>query len=202
MCGPSQQQQDITDEQQDFYRELTNEYSTVFAQNQGITGALTSAFLPILQAGPSQTGMSLSEENALRTQNAENVATNYRQAQAATADILAARGGGNTFLPSGLEDNLYAQNTNAAAATRAQGDLGITQRNFDLGYQNWQTAASMLAGTAGLLSPTSFASTATGAGNSAATSAANVTAASMSPWTSAIGALTSLGGTAMSTWGG
>ncbi len=102
MCGTSEEQTDISSDQSDFYKELTKEYSTIFGQNQEIIGALTSSFLPILQAGPSQTGFSQGQENALRTQNVENVATDYAQAQRATANILAARGGGNTLLPSSV----------------------------------------------------------------------------------------------------
>src|SRR5215467_3920727 len=154
MCGATQQQKQITDEQQEFYKKLSDQYSTVFGQNQAITGALTSAFMPILQAGPQQTGMNPAQETALRTQNAENVGTNYAQAQRATAQILAARGGGNTLLPSSVDANMFAQNARAAAAQRSQGNLAITQQNYAQGYQNWNTAANVLGSTAGLLNPT------------------------------------------------
>lgn len=194
MCGATQQQKDLTNEQTQFYTTLTNQYNTVFGQNQAITGALTSAFTPILQAGPSQTGFAPSEENALETQNTENVATNYAQAQKATADILAARGGGNTLLPSGVDSTLLAENANQAAAQRATGQNQITQANYAQGYQNWQTAANVLGSTAGLLNPTSYSGQATGAGSAASTSAAAVAAAANSPWNAAFGALGSIAG--------
>lgn len=197
MCGATQQQKDLTTEQTQFYSTLQQQYSTVFGQNQAITGALTSAFTPILQAGPSQTGFSPSEENALQTQNTENVATNYAQAQKATADILAARGGGNTLLPSGVDSTLLAENANQAAATRATGQNQITQANYAQGYQNWQTAANVLGSTAGLLNPTSYSGQATSAGQQASTSAAAVAAAANSPWNAAFGALGSIGGAAV-----
>jgi hypothetical protein len=200
MCGATQQQQDITNEQQQFYQQLSNEYSTVFGQNQAITGALTSAFTPILQAGPSQTGMSAAEEQALRTQASEGVATDYAQAAKATAQQLAARGGGNTVLPSSVTANIQAQQANQAAATRATQQLGITQQNYALGRENWQQAAGVLSSTAGLLNPTSYASTATGAGTSAATSANQIAAANFSPWGAALGTLGSIGGQAMGGW--
>jgi hypothetical protein len=199
MCGgATDQQKEITDEQQQFYQQLADEYGTVFPQSQAITGALTQAFLPILEAGPSQTGFSPSQETAMRTQNTENVGTNYAQAQRATAQILAARGGGNTFLPSSVSSNILAENTNAAAAARSQGENSITQANYAQGYQNWNTASNVLAGTAGLLSPTSFASTATNAGSAAATGAGNIAAAANSPWNAAFGALGTIGGLATS----
>jgi hypothetical protein len=197
MCGATQQQKDITDEQQAFYQKLSDQYSTIFAQNQGITSALTSAFMPILTAGPSQTGFSPSQENAMRTQNTETVGTDYAQAQRATAQILAAKGGGNTMLPSSVTSNILAANTNAAAAQRAQGENTITQANYAQGYQNWNTAANVLGSTANLINPNNYASSATTAGNSASTSANNVAASSFAPWGAAFGALGAVGGQAV-----
>lgn len=189
MCGATQQQTQVSDEENNFYKMLTNQYSTVFGQDQAITGALTSQFTPILNAGPSQTGFSPSEDTALRTQNTEGVATDYAQAQKATAQILAARGGGNSLLPSSVNANILAQNANQAAAQRAQGENQITQANYAQGYQNWQSAAGVLGSTAGLLNPTSFAGATTGAGNSAMTGATDIANASNSPWNAAFGAL-------------
>lgn len=188
MCGATQQQQQISDAQQDFYTKLSAEYDTIFGQNQAITQALTSAFMPILQAGPSQTGFSSSQETALRTQNTENVATDYAQAQRATSQILAARGGGNTMLPSSVTSNILAQNANAAAATRAQGENTITQANYAQGYNNWQTAASVLGNTAQLINPNSYSSSATDAGKAAGTTANQISAANWAPWGGVLGA--------------
>ena len=190
MCGATQQQTDISDEQQQFYKTLSDEYSTIFGQSQGITSALTSAFLPILQAGPSQTGFSPSQENALRTQNTENVTTDYAQAQRATAQILAAKGGGNTMLPSSVTSNILAQNTNAAAAQRAQGENTITQANYAQGYNNWATASNVLGSTAGLLNPNAYSGSATNAGSAASTTANQIAQANFAPW----GALTGAAG--------
>lgn len=194
MCGATQQQQDISNEQQQFYQQLTNEYSTIFGENQGIIGALTSAYMPILQAGPSQQGYSAQELQALNTQNTEGVATDYAQAQKATAQQLAARGGGDTLLPSSVNANLMAQNTNAAAAQRAQGENQITQANWNQGYQNWQQAANVLGSTAGLINPNSYSSSATGAGSAASTTANQIAQANFAPWGAAVGALGSVAG--------
>ena len=201
MCGATQQQTDISNEQQQFYKTLSDQYSTIFGQSQAITGALTSAFMPILQAGPSQTGFSASEENALRTQNTQNVATDYAQAQRATAQILAAKGGGNTMLPSSVTSNILANNANAAAATRATGENAITQANYAQGYQNWQQAAGVLSSTAGLLNPTGFGGMTNTAGGSAMTGATQVANSANSPWNAAIGALGAIGGAAVGAYG-
>jgi hypothetical protein len=196
MCGSNQNQKDITDEQQAFYQNLTSQYNTIFGQNQAITGALTSAFMPILQAGPSQTGFSPGQETAMRTQATENTATDYSQAQKATAQILAARGGGNTLLPSSVDANLLAQNTNAAAAQNASSQNAITQANYAQGYQNWNSAANVLGSTAGLLNPTGYSGQATSAGQQASQSATSLAASAFAPWGAAFGALGSVAGAA------
>jgi hypothetical protein len=197
MCGATPQQTQISDEQQQFYTTLSNEYSTIFGQNQAITGALTSAFMPILQAGPSQTGFSPSQETAMRTQNTENVSTDYAQAQRATAQILAAKGGGNTMLPSSVTSNILAANTNAAAAQRAAGENTITQANYAQGYQNWNTAAGVLSSTAGLLNPNAYSGSATTAGGAAATTANQIAQANYAPWGALTGAAGSILGSAV-----
>ena len=196
MCGATDQQKDVSNEEQDFYKQLTQQYGTVFGQSQAITGALTSAFMPILAKGPSQAGFSPDQLAALRTQNTEGVGASYAQAQRATAQILAAKGGGNTLLPSSVSANILAQNTNQAAAQRAQGENTITQANYAQGYQNWQQAAGVLGSTAGLVDPNKFASTTTGAGTAAMTGATDIANASNSPWNAAFGALGSIGGMA------
>jgi hypothetical protein len=198
MCGATQQQKDITNEQQQFYTDMTNQYNTVFGQDQAITGALTSEFTPILQAGPSQTGFSQGETNALQTQNATNTATSYAAAQKATADILGSQGGGNTLLPSGVTSNLEAQNANQAAQTYSTVQNTNLLANYNQGYQNWNTAANVLGSTAGLLSPTAFANSTTGAGSAAGTSANQVASEANSPWNAAFGALGSVAGSVAS----
>jgi hypothetical protein len=194
MCGSTPQQTQVSDEENQFYQNLTQQYSTIFGQDQAITGALTSAFMPILQAGPSQTGFSPSEENALQTQNTENVATNYAQAQKATAQVLAAQGGGNTLLPSSVNANILATNANQAAAARSAGQNTITQANYAQGYSNWNAAANVLGSTAGLLNPTGFAGATNTAGGAAMTGATDVANASNSPWNAAFGALGNVAG--------
>lgn len=196
MCGATQQQKQITDEQQQFYKTLTDQYTQIFGQNQAITGALTSAFMPILQAGPSQEGFAPTQRTAMETQNIENVATDYAQAQRATSQILAAKGGGNTLLPSSVTANILAANANAAAAARAQGQQQITAASYAQGYQNWQTAASVLGSTAGLIDPTRYSGQATGAGKEASTSAAQVASSAFAPWGAALGTLGSVAGAA------
>jgi hypothetical protein len=196
MCGATQQQTEVSNEQNEFYKMLTQQYSTIFGQSQAITGALTSAYLPILKAGPSQTGFAPGQENAMRTQADENIGQNYAQAQKATAQVLAARGGGDTLLPSSISSNILAQNVNQAAQQRSAAQNSITQANYAQGYQNWGTAANVLGSTAGLINPTSYAAQTTGAGGQAMQGATDIANAANSPWNAAFGALGSIGGMA------
>jgi hypothetical protein len=202
MCGPSQAETNLSNAQAQMYQTLSNNYNTTFPQQQEITGALTKAFTPIVQAGIDQEGFTPSEKNALETQNVENVGTNYAQAQKAAADILAGRGGGNTFLPSGVATNILAQNTNAAAQLRSQTQNQNTLADYAQGRQNFLSAASALAGNAGIINPLGYASASTNAGNSAFNSASTMATQSNSIWNAAIGALGGIGGAAMGNIGG
>jgi hypothetical protein len=201
MCGSTGQQQQISDAQQQMYTTLTNNYNTAFGQDQAITGALTAQFTPILNAGPGQQGFSSQENQSLNTSATANIAQNYAAAQKATAQILAARGGGNTMLPSSVDANLISQNTNEAAAQRSQAQNTITQANYAQGYQNWQQAAQVLGNTASLINPLGYASNATSSGTAAANTANQIASQNNSIWNAAIGALGSIGGAAVGNLG-
>jgi hypothetical protein len=196
MCGADQSQKDIEQQQQQFYKTLNDNYTTMFGQQQQVLSALTSTFQPILQAGPYQAGYSPTAETAINTQSSENVAQNYAAAQKATAQVLAARGG-DTLLPSSVNANILANNANQYAAQRAAALNQNTVNNYQLGYQNWTTAANALSSVAGLQNPNAYAGSATGAGQAAATSANNIAQQSNSVWNAAIGAAGALGGAAL-----
>jgi hypothetical protein len=198
MCGSNQQQKDISNSQQQMYQTLNQNFQTTFGQDQAITSALTAQFQPILAAGPSQTGFSQGELTNLNTSAGENIAQNYAAAQRATAQVLAARGGGNTLIPSSISANILAQNTNQAAQQRSQAENTIQQANYAQGYSNWQQAAQVLNNTAQLINPLGYAGASTNAGTAAATTANQIASQQNSIWNAAIGALGSVGGTALS----
>src|SRR5258708_29479008 len=93
MWGHNTELKNNMEQQNTFYKQLSEQYATVFGQNQAITGALTSAFKPILEAGPSQEGFSPGQRTAMETQNTENVTTDYAQQQMAQPRHLAQRAG-------------------------------------------------------------------------------------------------------------
>lgn len=196
MCGPSSQQTQTTNEQANFYSNLTNQYNQVFGQNQAITGALTNAYSGILARGQGQTGYTPAEETSLRTQADTGVATNYAQAAGATGKVLAAMGGGNTYIPSSVTANIMASTANQAALERSRQQLGITTANYDLGRQNYWNALSGMTNVGQLTSPTAYAGAATSAGSQAASSEAAMAQEAFSPWQAAMGMLGSVGGMA------
>jgi hypothetical protein len=102
MCGgASSGQKELSAETGNFYRELHGAYESVFGNFSGILNGLKSAWTPILNGGINQQGFS-ADELAARTSNAINrTADNYKFASQAVGEQQAARGGGNTFLPSG-----------------------------------------------------------------------------------------------------
>jgi hypothetical protein len=196
MCGPTHEQKDLAAAQTDFYHEMTNEATAAFGKQTAITGALTSTFLPILQAGPNQQGFNPAETTALNTNAAEGVGAQFRNAAAATGREMAAQGGGNEFLPSGEKTEIQAENRDRAAATLSSEQNQILQSNYQTGRANFTQAANELGGTASIINPTGVANSATGAGQAAGTTLNQIQQANASPWTAAISALGGVAGAA------
>jgi len=79
---------------------------------------------------------------ALNTQANEGVAQSYAKAQQQLNNTLAARGGGNVYLPTGGEDQLRAVLAADDAKTMSQEPLGITLDNDKAGRENFLNAIS------------------------------------------------------------
>jgi hypothetical protein len=192
MCGTSSAENTVSDEQNAFYKQLTSQYSTIFGENQSIMNNLTAAYTPILQAGPGQEGYSTAELNNMRTGATESTSNAYAQSAKATAEKMAAEGGGNNYLPSGVSSQIQANQATAAAQANATAQQNITAQDYATGRSNWLQAANVLGSTAAGLSPTAYSSSATGAGSAASTTATTMQQQALSPWNSAIGAAGSI----------
>lgn len=202
LCGgPSQQQKDEAAAQQDFYKTLTVNYKDVFARQEAILGNLQTAWDPVLNAGINQYGFSAPEDTALRAQATEQTAKNYSQAASAVNEQLAARGGGNTFLPSGTNAQISAGVAENAAQQVSAQNLAITQAGYARGRENYMAASNALGGVAGMYNPTGYAGVANTAGQDAFSSATTnyQEAQQNSPWKIAGGIL---GGVASAAMGG
>jgi hypothetical protein len=162
--GPTSAQIELQTEQASFYKEMTKDYATQFAGQQAILGTLTSAWAPILAAGPNQYGFSAAQDATLRAQAVEGTAQTYQQAEQAVNSGIASRGAGDT-LPSGANEQLRQITANAAAATTSKEQLGITGAGYQQGYNNFTAATNALSGVAAQDNPLGYAGAATSAGS-------------------------------------
>lgn len=170
----SQAQKTLAEKQAAFYDVMTQDYKTKFADQKAIQDSLTAAFGPIIAAGPGQFGMTREEEAAQRTGARDVTATQYQNAARAVRGAMAARGGGDTFLPSGAEEQIAASIAVQAAESEAEKQTAITKFGYDIGRTNFFNAANVLSGNAAMMQPTSFAGEATGAGSAAFKSAESI----------------------------
>ncbi len=177
--------------QASFYNELTNSFSQEFGAQSAITNALTSAYEPILKGGPNQYGFSPGEQSALSSQALQGSSAAAQQAEQATGSELAAHD--STGLPSGVADELRSQIGDVAAQDNANEQLGIKQAGYQQGYNEFNHAAQVLAGTASLENPSSYARDAVGAGQSDTAAIKEVQQANTSPWLSVLGGALGMG---------
>lgn len=150
-----------------------NENQTQFGQQQDILKSLTSVYEPILQAGPSQQGFSAAESTAMNTQAMDGSADAYQHADQALNNQYAAEGGGSEYIPSGAQTQMNEGVATAAAGELAGAQNQITQENYAQGNQNFNNAASVLAGASGQLGSTGATASAVTNQSSTAMSGAN-----------------------------
>lgn len=174
MCGPSSQMQQIAGQEQTFSNLLSSHYTQNFGAQSQILQNLTNLFTPIAEKGPDTMGFGPSEFAALQTQAGEGVGAQYAKAQQALGTQLAARGGGQEFLPTGAAATLRQQLGTAAAQEASQEELGITRAGYQLGREKWQEATGGLAKLAQQYDPSAIASQTIGATGQAFQEASDV----------------------------
>jgi hypothetical protein len=178
-CGAPAAQNQLAQEQASFYQELTQNYATMFPEQQAILKSLTSEFQPILEAGPNQTGFSAAEESSLRTTASDTTAKAAQEADVALGAKLDTMG--DASIPSGARAQLESGVLTSAAEENAGLQNQITQENYAVGRENFLNAASALDTAAGLENPNAFASAAN-AGGTAANATFNDIAAENNAW--------------------
>lgn len=196
--GPTNEEKALQKSQADFYNQLRQTQADQLSKQTALFNNIRSVYDPIIAAGPSQYGFGAAQDRALRTQATEGTAAEYRAASAATASAMAARGGGNTFLPSGAEADITGRVAGAAAGKESQEQLGITQAGYEAGRQQFDKATGVEMGIAtGGYNPLGWAGSATSAGKEAFDMASEIQKeqAAASPW-GTIGGI--LGGAASS----
>lgn len=165
MCGPSKDEKNafnteksVSSQQASNFKTLSDQAASIFGSSSQIFKDLTSAFEPILSAGPGQNGYTASELANLKSQAITQTGMAYRNASQAAGERAAAAGGGNTLLPSGSTAQMQANIAQAGAGATAGALSNINLQNSELGRQNWLQAAGVLGGAPGVFN------SATGAG--------------------------------------
>lgn len=194
----SDAQKQVAAEQAAFYKTLTADYATQFANQSAILSFLKTAFEPILAGGIGQYGFTPTEDASIRTTALDAIATNFSNAEVALNEKLAAEGGGNVFIPSGGEAQLKAALLGAEATQQAGASNEITQKGYDVGRNNFLTASGVLGSTAGMYNPIGFAGAGNTAGQNAFSSATQLY--EQGNWWGPLGGI--LGGAASSFLGG
>lgn len=164
--GASSAQKTLESEEANFYQTLTQDYSTVFGEQQQSWNALKTAITPILNAGPNQQGFNAAELSNLNTTAIDSVGGNYQNAQRAVNNQLAGRGG-NSGLQSGVDQQISSTIGTEAAGNLSNEELGITQANYATGLANYNNAVGAMEGLSGQQGPGGYASNANNANTAA-----------------------------------
>lgn len=200
--GASSTQEQLQQAQTNFTNTLMQDYQTTFGQNQAILGTLTKSLNPIIAAGPNQKGFSAGEENTLNSQSLQGTGQAYANASKALKEQQAATGGGNVYLPSGVQSQQQAELASVAANTESNQLLGIQQANYQQGYNMYESALGQLGGVAGMYNPTGYAGAANSAAAGADTEANAVQQADQQGWNNVTGLISGGLGAAGTALGG
>lgn len=194
-CGSaSNAQNTLSAETGNFYQELSGAYQQQFGQYSSILDTLHNAWTPVLNGGIGQEGWTPQEAAAMNTQTINTVGANYKNAANATAEALAARGGGNEYLPSGTADAVQAGVAEKAAQELSTEQNQNTIANYNTGRSNFLAANGALSSVASEDNPLGFASTASGTGNQAFQQATQINTENNSWMNDLTGALTGVAG--------
>lgn len=167
-CGASSSENNISQQQQANFSQLTTQAQQEFGNSSQIFQDLSNSFAPVLAAGPGQSGFTAPELANLQSQAVTQGGIAARNAQQAYGEQAAAAGGGMAILPSGAVQANNANIAQASAANTANQLSNINLQNAQLGRQNWLQAAGVLSGAPGVYgTANSAAGTATNAGQAA-----------------------------------
>jgi hypothetical protein len=194
MCGATGDQQQLTQEEMDAYKQGQQLTAQQYANQQSIYAPMAKQFSSIFAAGPNQTGYSAPELQALDSEALEGTAENYKGAAKAVNEEMAGQGGGTNPLPGGAQEELRQETADSAAAEESKEETGITESDYQQGYNEWQAAGSGLEGIAAGENPLGYEQAETGEAQVANTEANDVAEEQNSWINAAIGAAGAIGG--------
>lgn len=196
MCGPDAAQENLENEQMQFYSTLQQRDQVTFGEQQDILKQMQDVYQPILARGPNAPGFSQAQRDDLNATSDTGLATSFAQATKALHETQAAEGGGNDYLPSGVSTGEDASLIAAAAAQRASQRSQIKQADYTQGYDEFKQATGALDTAAGLEDPNGGASVATSAGTAAEATAKDIAAQNTSWMAPVFGAVGGVAGAA------
>ena len=194
MCGATGDQEQLTQEEMQAYQQGQQMTAEQYGNQQAIYAPMEKQFQSIFAAGPNQAGYSQPELQALDSQALEGTAENYADAAKATNESMASEGGGTNPLPSGAQAQLKAETANSAAQEESKEETGITESDYQQGYNEWQAAGEGLDTIAAGDNPLGYEQAETGAAGAANTEANDVAEEQNSLVNAAIGAAGAIGG--------
>lgn len=194
MCGASDSQNMVEQEQLDAYKQAQEMTAKEYGDQQAIYGPMAKQFKSIFDMGPNQEGFSDAEKNTLNSQAVAGTAANYNQAARAVGSSLAALGGGDELVDAGGQDQLREQVAESAAAEESKQETGIKEADYNRGYEEWLNAGQGLEAIAAGENPLGYENAATGAGSAAGTTADQIAQEDNSWINAALGAAGEIGG--------
>lgn len=200
--GASAQQTNLANSQTAFYNTMTQDYNTQFANQNAILGTLTQSLSPIIAAGPNQMGYNNAELTNLNSQALQGTGQSYANASQALKENQAASGGGNSYLPSGVQSQQQAGLASAAANQESNQMLGIQQAGYQQGNNMYESAVGQLGGVAGMYNANQTAGSANSAAGEANTEANAVNTANQQGLNNLMGLATGAMGGAGAAIGG
>jgi hypothetical protein len=196
MCGASAQQNELSAEETQAYKDAEARTAQQYSAQQAIYAPLSAQFKSIFAKGPNQHGFSTAESQDLNATAVEGTAENYSQAAKAVGEHAAAEGGGTNPLPSGAQEQLKEEVANSAAQQESSEEEHIKEADYAAGKNMWTASAAGLEGIATGQDPLGYEAAATNSGNSANSEANAIQEANNSWINAAIGAAGSIGGMA------
>ena len=201
MCGgASRAEKNEAAQQQQFDTTLQNDFNSRFAQQNQTIASLNQELTPLVQAGPSQQGMSASELAASNTQAINATGANYANAARAVNSQLAAKGGSDANINgvTGPQAQIDSAIATQAAGNLSNDQLGITEKNYDLGRENWRNANAGLLALNGQYDPAAFGSEFNSGNNDAFKMSDQINEESQQGLSSLVGGITGLASTGLS----
>jgi hypothetical protein len=132
------------------YATAINQASTEFGDANKVFNDIVQSTAPIAAAGPDQTGYSAQAESAINAATIDQTAAQYKNASAAVKSDIAAQGGGNIALPSGVNIATEEALAEAGAQQTASGLRENTINNYEKGNENWKFAEGALSKAPGV----------------------------------------------------